>query len=141
MVIVKENSNGVINTSKVVTRIDEEVTLTITPNAGYFLKALYLNGVKVEVENNSYTFTTDKNVEVTASYEKIKYAVGFNYNYDNKYEIKTLYYGEKIKETTPKRSGYTFAGWYTDAELTNKFDFNSGITGVTQLYAKWVKEN
>ncbi len=141
LIIVKENNNGLIETSRVVATINDEVTLTVTPNAGYFLKALYINGVKVDAKDNTYTFVTDKNVEITASFEKVKYAVGLNYNYDNKFEIQYIYYGSKIKEETPKRSGYTFAGWFTDVELTQEFDFNSTITGVTQLYAKWVKAN
>lgn len=141
LIIVKENSNGLIETSQVVAKIVDEVTLTIMPNAGYFLKALYLNGVKVGVENNTYTFVADKNIEVTASFEKIKYAVGLNYNYDNKFEIKYVDFGDKIKEETPKRSGYTFDGWYLDSGLTEKFNFSNPITEVTQLYAKWVKEN
>ena len=32
-------------------------------------------------------------------------------------------------------------GWYTDAEGTTKFDFNTPITENITLYAKWVKDN
>ncbi len=141
LIIIKGNSYGEINTSKVVATINDEVILTVTPNAGYFLKALYINGVKVDAKDNTYTFVTDKNVEVTASFEKIKYIVSFNYNYNNKCETQQIYYGSKVKEITPKRSGYTFAGWYTNVELTDKYNFNTAITGRIQLYAKWVKEN
>lgn len=38
---------------------------------------------------------------------------------------------------TPTATGYTFGGWYTDAECTKEFDFNTPITADTTLYAKW----
>lgn len=35
--------------------------------------------------------------------------------------------------------GYTFIGWYADADHTVKFDFSTPITGDTKVYAKWEK--
>jgi uncharacterized repeat protein (TIGR02543 family) len=37
------------------------------------------------------------------------------------------------------REGYSFQGWYTDSQLTNKVS-SVTVTGNTQLYAKWQKE-
>lgn len=38
----------------------------------------------------------------------------------------------------PERSGYDFTGWYTDAALTEKFDFkNTKVTSDLTLYAGW----
>lgn len=39
----------------------------------------------------------------------------------------------------PTKSGYTFAGWYTDGGLTTAADFSS-ITATTTLYAKWTED-
>ncbi len=36
------------------------------------------------------------------------------------------------------KDGYVFDGWYTDKELTVKFDFNTEIYESTNLYAKWL---
>ena len=42
------------------------------------------------------------------------------------------------KPTNPTRSGYTFAGWYTDNEkFTTKYDFATPVTKNITLYAKW----
>lgn len=41
------------------------------------------------------------------------------------------------KPSNPTKSGYTFAGWYKDAALTQAFDFATAITANTTLYAKW----
>ena len=39
---------------------------------------------------------------------------------------------------TPLRTGYTFGGWFADAERTTQWDFNSTVGGESfTLYAKW----
>jgi uncharacterized repeat protein (TIGR02543 family) len=37
----------------------------------------------------------------------------------------------------PTRSGYSFVNWHSDVELNNVFDFSSGISTNTIIYAKW----
>ena len=40
----------------------------------------------------------------------------------------------------PERSGYTFAGWYKDADYTEAWDFSKDVvTADMTLYAKWTK--
>ena len=39
----------------------------------------------------------------------------------------------------PTKNKYSFAGWYSDAQLTTAFDFNTAITADITLYAKWVQ--
>ncbi len=40
----------------------------------------------------------------------------------------------------PQRSGYTFAGWYKDADCTQAWDFSKDVvTADMTLYAKWTK--
>lgn len=41
---------------------------------------------------------------------------------------------------TPLKDGYKFDGWYTDKELTNKYDFSEKVTKSFTLYAKWIKD-
>jgi len=38
----------------------------------------------------------------------------------------------------PTRSGYVFAGWYTESACTSLFDFSATVTKNTTLYAKWI---
>ena len=47
--------------------------------------------------------------------------------------------GSKVTLPTTTRDEYTFAGWYTNASLTDAFDENTPITGPLTLYAKWTK--
>ncbi len=37
------------------------------------------------------------------------------------------------------REGYTFAGWYTDNDFTEKYDFTEPLTLSKRVYAKWDK--
>ncbi|WP_167956372.1 InlB B-repeat-containing protein [Anaerosporobacter faecicola] len=39
--------------------------------------------------------------------------------------------------TPPTRTGYSFEGWYTDAECTDEFNTATAITSNFTLYAKW----
>ena len=41
--------------------------------------------------------------------------------------------------TAPTKDGYKFDGWYTDKELTSKYDFTAKVTKNITLYAKWVE--
>ena len=43
------------------------------------------------------------------------------------------------KPDDPAREGYTFAGWYSDAECTRAYDFSTPVSGDVTLYAKWTK--
>jgi uncharacterized repeat protein (TIGR02543 family) len=42
------------------------------------------------------------------------------------------------KPDDPTDSGYTFGGWYTDAECTVAYDFATPVTANITLYARWV---
>lgn len=41
------------------------------------------------------------------------------------------------KPADPTRSGYVFAGWYTDEACTAAYDFTKPVTDNITLYAKW----
>lgn len=43
----------------------------------------------------------------------------------------------RYKPQDPIWEGYTFIGWYSDAYLTQKFDFATPIVKDTTIYAKW----
>ena len=48
--------------------------------------------------------------------------------------------GEPIKcPTNPVKPDFWFGGWYVDNTLNKQFNFSTGITSDTNIYAKWVK--
>ena len=72
--------------------------------------------------------------------EKESFTISFDTTGGSKIEsITVLEDGTITAPTAPTRDGYTFAGWYLDAELTNPIeDFASFIIeGNVTLYAKW----
>ena len=40
----------------------------------------------------------------------------------------------------PVDNDYTFAGWYTEAACSNKYDFNTEVNADMTLYANWTKQ-
>ena len=64
------------------------------------------------------------NATYTAKWEAKSYTVTYNSNGGTVVKPETVTYGNKAtKPTNPTRSGYTFAGWYTDNEkFFNKYD-------------------
>lgn len=68
----------------------------------------------------------------------IKYTVSFVTNGGSSIKPVEVFDGHKITlPSEPKKNGYTFEGWYTDAELTTPFDPNTKINKDMNLYAKW----
>ena len=78
----------------------------------------------VDVANNSFTVTYNQNYEGAPAPEVVE-------------TVK----GQKAENTVPTREGYTFVGWYADADFTHLFDFKSDITASVELYGLWTKDD
>ena len=141
----KENTN---------TTEGDTITLTATTNAGYTFNGWY-EGTKKVSSNLSYTFKMpSRNVILTAKWTANSYTityddlaetranviVTFNYNYSGSTSSTvTLTNGQTLSyPTVPTRSGYAFAGWYTNSSCTTAYNFSGTITSDITLYAKWV---
>ncbi|QKE72348.1 hypothetical protein HPK19_05825 [Arthrobacter citreus] len=87
-------------------------------------------------------FTSDKVTANTTLYAKWninRYTVNFNSNGGSKVSSKTTNYNSTITApTAPKRTGYTFGGWYKESSFKTPWRFSSDkVTTNTTLYAKW----
>ena len=71
-VTVSQEDNGSVSADKTSAEAGEVVTLTVTPNEGYKLTALYLNGEALE--GTSFTMP-EGNVTITTAFEKIVYTI------------------------------------------------------------------
>ena len=70
------------------------------------------------------------------------YTVSFETNGGSKLSRQTVTRNSVIKEpAAPTREGFDFAGWYTDKELTVKYDFSEKVTKSITLYAAWSKKD
>ena len=83
---------------------------------------------------NAYTGTWDTYVQ--------SYSVSFNMNgHGNAVSDQCVQSGATIaRHTAPTATGYTFAGWYVDADCTQEWDFSTPVTAATTLYAKWTED-
>ena len=77
---------------------------------------------------------------LTGNTEKQEASVLFMVD-DELYHRITLKEGDLIeKPANPTKAGYKFVGWYSDYDLTNKYDFTKAISGGNLiLYAKFEK--
>ena len=109
-------------------------TITITPKVNYTVKGIAENGYTV---SGAQTVTNEADsATITAVYEATgskssggsgrtkRYTVSFNTNGGNKITSQTVAKDNSVKEpTAPIKENFEFAGWYTDKELTTKYDF------------------
>ena len=88
--------------------------------------------------SESYEYNIGKETTVYAFFKK-KYTVTFDDNgHGTAPSSQTIIAGAKATmPTAPAEAGYTFGGWYKDANCTSAFDFNTAITENVTLYAKW----
>lgn len=94
-----------------------------------------------EQVNNSLGLTAQMPVTVTSSAPETV-TVTFNSNGGSAVTAQTVAYGGTVREPEPPtRSGYRFAGWYSDPGLTRAWDFSWTVTADMSLYAKWDTES
>ncbi|MCQ2752827.1 MAG: InlB B-repeat-containing protein [Bacilli bacterium] len=77
-------------------------------------------------------------VRLKAKWKTAVYCVTFHSNCgkDSKADVE---HGNKVTPPTITNTGYDLDGWYTDPTFSegSEFDFSTGITQKTDLYAKW----
>ena len=126
-------------------------TITITPKANYTVKGIAENGYTV---SGAETVTNEADsATITAVYAATgskssggsgstkRYTVSFNTNGGNKITSQTVAKDNSVKEpTAPIKENFEFAGWYTDKELTTKYNFTEKVTKSFTLYAKWTEQ-
>ncbi|MCQ2401272.1 MAG: InlB B-repeat-containing protein [Lachnospiraceae bacterium] len=131
---VTTNGGGSVN---VIT--GDTVVLEPMPLAGYRFD--HWESEDVTVVDNKFEMPLN-DVTVKAYFEKILYTVKFDSMGGSEVAAQTVASGDKaVKPTSPNRSGYSFAGWYADTVCTKAFDFNTGISADTTVYAKWSKNS
>ncbi|MBQ3254091.1 MAG: InlB B-repeat-containing protein, partial [Acholeplasmatales bacterium] len=89
------------------------------------------------------TNAEDSTITIYAKFEAIKYYT-ITYQYTDKDGNTITIMTEQVEENTtttapqdPTRTGFVFAGWYSDSSCETVFNFNSAITKDTIVYADW----
>ena len=88
---------------------------------------------------NFGTDTVTEDINLYAKWTVCTYTVTFNTNGGSDVDSQTVAHGGKVtKPEAPTKTGYTFAGWYSNAELTTPWDFDTDtVSEDMNLYAKW----
>jgi uncharacterized repeat protein (TIGR02543 family) len=104
---------------------------------GYTFEGWYVDSTFQSPYNFNDPVTS--HITLHAKWEVIRYTVSFNSMSGTEVPSVTVVYGNKLEApTAPTRSGYRFAGWYTDTFLTNSYDFDQVVEGNLTLYARWI---
>ena len=133
------------------------VVVNVVANKGYSFIGWSIADTAVSSEA-TYTFTADADTELVAKFKKrstgggggggggavagnTKYIVSFDTNGGSVVDSQSVAInGKATQPENPVKTGYVFAGWFTDAELKNAFDFKAKVTKNMTLYAKWTEE-
>ncbi len=107
-VVIADNiTNGSVTPDKTVCSPDEKVTLTVTPNEGYAVKSVSVNGTALTPdENSTYSFTMpDEDVTVSAEFDTSigEHLAGYSLSLDG--DIGVNFYMELSDEVTAPDSG------------------------------------
>lgn len=79
-------------------------------------------------------------ITLYAGWKTADYTVTFETNGGSVVEPQGVVDGGLLnKPASPTKEGFAFGGWYTDAELTHPYDFDTPVTGDFTLYAKWTE--
>ena len=97
--------------------------------------------------NQACTTAFDFSTPITANgtlYAKWVQAMTVTFNLNGKgtnFTQEVVSGGKASVPSNPTAAGYIFAGWYTDQACTTEYDFNTTITAVKTIYAKWEETN
>lgn len=123
---------------------DDAVTL-LTPENGAYKVANWYDNPELEGSPVPPVISkgTEKDFEFYAKWKPIDYSIKFEPYYGSfptgtKVPASYTYESEDINLPSPVRSGYTFAGWYTDMALTQPASLPAKSKGNKTFYAKWV---
>ena len=107
--------------------------------AGYNFAGWYSDASLTTAWNFSTGTVGASDMTLYAKWTVSQYTVSFNSNGGSSVSSQTLNYGNLItRPGDPTKTGYTFAGWYSDSGLTSAWNFSTGtVSSSMTLYAKW----
>lgn len=118
-------------------------TITLTPTTGYDLNGVVANTFSLSGAT-SLTHSDNSGV-ITAVFPTTQYnQVSYNTNGGSLISSVNVDYGAAIPQpTSPTKTGYSFAGWYSNVGLTSAVNFSTMTMpgSNTTLFAKWTINN
>ena len=122
----------------------DTVEITATPDQWYNIKNVYAKTGTTEItevsgKENTYSFTMPaSDITIVAVAERPNFTVTFDSQGGSDIIPATVANGAALtKPAAPSWAGRGFAGWYTDADCTQKYDFTKPVIRDLTLYARW----
>ena len=117
--------------------IGNEIKLESGTKTGYSFLGWYTDS-KYTKKIEKITSDMDEEIVLYAKWKINSYKITFDSNGGSSISPIETNYNDTIKEpSNPTRTGYSFAGWYSNSELTNEYVFNKMPAENITLYAKW----
>ena len=126
--------------------IESETFTLINPTrTGYEFSGWTGTGLDAASTNVTIVQGTTGNRSYTATWTPISYSISYNGVEGATFETPnpaTYTIEDAITLNNPTKDGYTFAGWYDNAEFTGSAvtTISTGSTGAKTFYAKWKKK-
>ena len=120
----------------------EKVQTPSNPNkSGYTFNGWFADEGLTKAFDFNTKITADTTVYAGYSEDKSEVVVKFETNGGSTVADQKLTKGSKAKKpANPTKKGYTFAGWFSDADCTQAFNFTTKVVSSMTLYAKWDEE-
>ncbi|WP_168735955.1 InlB B-repeat-containing protein [Cohnella fermenti] len=118
----------------------EEGGVASEPDAPTLIGHTFGGWYSDSAKTHAYSFATPVTGSFTlyAKWTLNSYTVSYNSNGGSAVVSQTVEYnGTAAEPASPTREGHTFGGWYTNAGLTDAYNFTTPVTGSFVLYAKW----
>ena len=109
-------------------------------HTNWYFNGSYNCGLRTDIGGTyNFALTLDGETPVVTVTYPTGVAVTLDYNYSSltyTWQAKSGY-AIPTPNFTPERSGFSFEGWYSDAECTTKWEFPTPINSSQTLYARW----
>lgn len=112
---------------------------TLGNREGYTFDGWYTSKDFQEDTKWDFNKAVEDDLTLYAKWNQKEYTVKVETNGGSAVDDMKVLYGKTIKEPTSSKEGYTLEGWYTDKDLTKKWNFKDGVKEDLTLYAKWVE--
>lgn len=142
-VTVRDDGHGTGSADPASATAGTEITLTVTPNAGYHFKEWQVMSGDVTVRDDKFTMP-GSDVEVKAIFEEdapptpTEYTVTFDGN-DGTPSVGSMTTTKQKLTSLPdaSRSKHSFNGWYTEKSGGTKITTDTVFSANTTVYAHW----
>lgn len=139
--MVSFDANGGTSVESIEVNLGSPVSKPSNPTrTGYYFGGWYSDSTL----SASYSFSSNVTSDITlyAKWNISQYTIAFDAQGGSLVNPQSVSYNHNaLVPTQPTRSGYAFAGWYTESATTHAFAFTTAITQNMTLYAKWTRNS